>query len=345
MIPLIAIGILLGPPDSLRYRPEDIDSLPAAQVRLERGGRLIIELPPLDVPPEGTVRTPVYRVPISRSISLYGFTIEVVDDAGRILPPDRLHHVVFTDPNRRELFLPLALPIFAASKESPRPRLPKNRVGLLLSASTRYLVAAMFENPDPVPKRMVVRLVLSFVRPGRIVPAVQAYPWTLDVTYPLGKAGGRHDFDLPPGRSSFSWQASPQIAGTIVAMGGHAHDYATAIQLEDVTTGKMIFRQEPVRDDAGRLVRILPVRFASWYRAGVHITPIHTYRVTVFYDNPTGECIPFGGMGSVAGLFIPDENTAWPPLDPGNSIYRAQINNLLSNMSGLEMTGTRRHSH
>jgi hypothetical protein len=107
----------------------------------------------------------------------------------------------------------------------------------------------------------------------------------------------------------------------------------------------MIFREEPVRDDAGRLVSIPPVRFARWYRAGVHITPSHTYRVTVFYDNPTGDRILFGGMGSVAGLFIPDEHTAWPLLDSNNPIYRAQINNLLSNMAGVEMMETNRHSH
>ena len=222
---LIALSILLGAPDSLRYRPEDIDALPAALVRTDRG-RLIVELPAMEVPPHGTIRTPVHRVPIPFAVSLYEFAIEIVDDAGHLLPPDRLHHVVFTDPNRRELFLPLALPIFAASKESPRPRLPKHRVGLVLPASSRYLVGAMFHNVEAMPKRMVVRIVLSFIRPSRTVPLVQGYAWTLDVTYPLGHEGGRHDFDLPPGRSSFSWEASPQIAGTIIAMGGHAHDYA-----------------------------------------------------------------------------------------------------------------------
>lgn len=342
MIPLIALVIALAP-DSLRYRPEDIDALPAALVHVERE-RLIVELPAIEVPPDGTIRTPVYRVPIPFAVSLYGFTIEIVDEAGNPLPPDRLHHVVFTDPNRRELFLPLALPIFAASKESPRPRLPKNRVGFLLPASTRYLVGAMFQNTDTVPKRMVVRIVLSFIRPSRIVPLVQGYAWTLDVTYPLGREGGRHDFDLPPGRSSFSWEASPQIAGTIIAMGGHAHDYATAIQFEDVTTGKMIYRQEPVRDAAGHVLSIRPTRFARWYRAGIRITPSHRYRVSVFYDNPTGASIPLGGMGSVAGLFVPDDNRAWPRLDPDDPIYRSQINNLLSNMTGLEMVQTH-HDH
>jgi len=344
MMPLVALALLLWTTDSLRYRAESIDSLPAALVRVEGRGRLIVELAAMDVPPNGTIRTPVYRVPIPFAVSLYGFDIEVVDDAGRPLPPDRLHHVVFTDADRRELFLPLALPIFAASKESPRPRLPKNRVGLLLPAGHRYLVAAMFQNVDAVPRRMVVRIVLSFIRPSRTVPLVQGYAWTLDVTYPLGREGGRHDFDLPPGRSSFSWEASPQIPGTLVAMGSHAHDYATAIQLEDVTTGKILYRQVPERDEAGHVLSIPPTSFARWYRAGIHITPAHKYRVSVFYDNPTGAPIPFGGMGSVAGLFVPDENTRWPRLDPSDPIYRAQINNLLSNMAGLEMVETH-HNH
>jgi hypothetical protein len=46
----------------------------------------------------------------------------------------------------------------------------------------------------------------------------------------------------------------------------------------------------------------------------------------------------------VAGLFVPDENTAWPRLDPGDPIYRSQINNLLSNMTGLEMVEAH-HNH
>ncbi len=344
--PLLVLALIIEPPDSLRFRPGDIDTLPAATVRIEpRTGRLIVELAPVDVPPGGTARTPVYRVAIPFNLSVYGFATDVEDDAGRVVPGDRLHHVVFTDPSRRELFLPLALPIFAASRESPRPRLPKNRIGMPLPAHGRYIVSAMFVNPDPQPKRMTVRVVLSFIKPTRIVPLVYTYAWTLDVTYPLGREGGRHDFDLPPGGSSYSWQGSPQIPGKILAMGGHAHDYVIAIEFEDVTTGTMIWRQEPVRDAAGRVVTIPPARFTRWYRAGVRITPSHTYRVTVYYDNPTGATIRYGGMGSVAGLFVPDDEAAWPPLDPSDSIYRAQINNLLSNMAGLEMVETTHRGH
>jgi hypothetical protein len=343
MIPLIALVLLVGSSDSLHFRPEDIDALPLASSRVDQSGRLTIELPAIEVPAGGWVRTAVHRVAVPFAMSLYGFAVELVDERGAPLPGDRLHHIVFTDPNRRELFLPLALPIFAASKESPRPVLPKYRIGMPLPKSQRYIVGAMLVNPDPEPRSMIVRLVLSFIRPGRVVPQVFAYAWTLDVTYPLGKEGGRHDFDLPPGRSVFSWEASPQTAGTIVAMGGHAHDFATAIQFEDVTAGKVLWRQVPIRDAEGHVQQIAPTRFTRWYRLGQHIQPSHVYRVTAFYDNPTGELIPLGGMGSVAGLFIPDRNDRWPRLDPHDPIYRAQIEHLLNNMAGVEMTDAHRH--
>jgi hypothetical protein len=338
MLPLIALALLTRSPDSLRFGPEDIDALPAAITRVdERAGRLLIELPLIAVPAGGTSLTPVFRVSVPFAVSLYGFAVEVADEAGRAVPADRLHHVILTDPSRRQLFLPLALPIFGASKESPRPLLPKYLIGVPVPAGKRYIAEAMFHNPEARSRWMQVRLVLSFVRPGWIAPLLKAYPWTMDVTYPLGGEGGRHDFDVPPGRSSRSWEGSPKIPGTIVAMGGHAHDYATAIELVDITTGDTIWRQATVRDTAGRVLAIPVARFYRWYRLGVHIEPSHRYRIAVFYDNPTGATIPFGGMGSVVGLFVPGRGTAWPALEPRDPIYRAHINFLLSNMAGMEM--------
>ncbi len=324
------------PPDSLPFRPEDIDALPLALTLVEEHeGRLVIELPVIEVPAAGTIRTPVYRATVPFTVSLYGFAVDVVDEMGRTLQPDRLHHFTLYDPDRSALFAPLALPIFAASKESPRPVLPKFLIGVPLPASSRYIAKAMFANPETRPRRMRVRVTLSFVRPGRTFPLFRGYPWSMDVMSLLGGDGGRHDFDVLPGRSSRSWEGSPRVPGRIFAMGGHAHDYATALQLVDVTTGDTIWQQAPVRDAAGRVLEIPTAHFYRWNRIGIHITPTHTYRVTVYYDNPTGATIPFGGMGSVAGLFVPDRGVAWPRADLTNPLYRAQINNLLSNMAGM----------
>ncbi len=336
MIPMIALALLTQPPEILQFGPEDIGALPAAMTQVEaRARRLIIELPVIEVPAEGMIRTPVFRVSVPFAVSLYGFAVDVVDEMGRPMPPDRLHHFTLYDPDRSALFAPLALPIFAASKESPRPVLPKFLIGVPLPASDRYIASAMFANPETQPRHMRLRVTLSFVRPGRILPLFRGYPWSMDVMSLLGGDGGRHDFDVPPGRSSRSWEGSPRVPGRIVAMGGHAHDYATDLQLVDVTTGDTIWQQAPVRDAAGRVLEIPTAHFYRWNRIGIHITPTHTYRVTVCYDNPTGATIPFGGMGSVAGLFVPDRGVAWPRADLTNPLYRAQINNLLSNMAGM----------
>lgn len=167
----------------------------------------------------------------------------------------------------------------------------------------------------------------------------------MDAVSPLGGEGGRHDFDVPPGRSSHSWEGSPVIPGIIVGMGGHAHDYATALELLDLTTGDTIWHQVPLRDATGRVLSIPPALFYRLYRLGIHIQPSHTYRVTVLYDNPTGANIPFGGMGSVMRLLVPDRGATWPDVDPRDTIYRANINNLLNNMAGMGMGETAHRHH
>jgi hypothetical protein len=323
--------------DSLRFGPEDIDSLPAARTVMdERAGHLIIEFPAITVPPGSMIRTPVYRASVPFDVLLYGFDAQVMDETGRLMP-GRLHHVIVTDAERRGLFEPLPLPIFGAGRESSRFVLPKYLIGVPVPAGRRYIAAGMLMNPEPRARTMQVRVVLSFERPGWLLPLFRAYPWTMDVGFPLGGEGGRHDYDIPPGRSCRKWEGSPRIAGTIVGMGGHAHDYATSLQLLDATTGDTVWYQVPDRDAAGRVLRIPVAYFSRWYRLGTHITPSHVYRLTVCYDNPLGATIPYGGMGSVAGLFVPDRGVTWPPLDRRDPIYRAEINYLLSNMVGMGM--------
>lgn len=316
-----------------------IDSLLQAVVTDETSAQqLLIVLPFIDVPSGGMVLTPVYRIVVPTDLSMYKAAVEVVDDAGNAVPRDRLHHLVLTDLSRRELFLPLALPIFGASKESPNLALPSKLFGIPLPAAGRYIVGAMLANPDARPRRFQVRIRLSYIRPGRLFPIFRLYPWTMDVTYPLGGPGGRHDFDVPSGLSSRSWEGAPVIPGTIVAMGGHAHDYVRSIRFIDVTTGDTIWTGLPVLDDAGQL-RAIPIgKFYRWYRLGVRIHPSHCYRVTVEYDNPTGDNIPDGGMGSVLGLIVPDRGARWPSVTPDDPTYRTQVANLLNNMAGIPLS-------
>ncbi|HEV8454767.1 MAG TPA: hypothetical protein VGQ24_07745 [Gemmatimonadales bacterium] len=333
-----------GGPLSAQDPFASIDHLPQARSRVdERRGTLTIDLPTLAVAAGELLGTPLFRASIPFEMSLHAFAVQVADDQGRIMPRDRLHHIVMTDPSRRQIFAPLALPIFGASKESPTPSLPRYLFGLPLPASNRYLVSAMFQNPETRPVKLHVRLVFSFIRPGRLFPLVRVYPWLMDVTFPLGTGEGRHAFDLPPGHSSRSWAGSPRIAGTVIAIGGHAHDFVTAIRMVDVTTGDTVYNPRPSRDAGGRLLAIPVARFYRFYRLGIRIDPSHIYRLTVEYDNPTGATIPFGGMGSVMGLVAPSRRAPWPRVDTKDSIYRTQIRDLLDN-PGARAMGHASHS-
>jgi len=89
-----------------------------------------------------------------------------------------------------------------------------------------------------------------------------------------------------------------------------------------------------VTDASGRIVRVPVGRLYSLFHLGAHIEPGHRYRVTVTYDNPTGETITDGGMGVVGGLFIPDRHVAWPQVDQRDSLYQADLKQALRLVPG-----------
>jgi hypothetical protein len=339
--------------------PGGPDDLPAAAVRVDAAARrIVIELPAVDLPAarpavrrgrdrepggEAMVGVPLCRVVVPLSASLYSARVEIVDAGGRALPRATLHHFNLTDPDHRELFLPISLHILAASRETPPITIPRLLFGLPLERGQRLMAGAMLANASPVAYRGVrVRLVLRYTAAGRFWPLFRAYPWAIDVRYPLGRPPtGSKAFDLPPGRTTRSWEGSPAIPGTILGLGGHLHDYGESLELRDVTTGELLWRGIPVTDGAGH-VRSFPLaRFYTWRRLGIRVTPAHRYRLTAVYENPTGRVIRDGGMGAVAGLFVPDRGAAWPAVDRADTLYRRDLAaTLRAGSSGaMRMTG------
>ena len=326
--------------------------LPAARVSVEASGkRLVVELPPVDLPgrppggDEPMAMPPVARVEIPINGYITGYRVEVADSAGRPLPQSLLHHFNLNDPDHRELFLPISLHILAASRETPALTIPWLLFGVPLARGQRFLSYAMLANTGPTAHHGVrVRLLLRVTPTRRPWPLHRAYPWVMDVLFPVGHPpGGSKAFDLPPGRSVQAWESTPAISGTIMGMGGHMHDYGVSLELSDVTTGRVLGRLVPERDSSG-LVRLLPpVRFYRWYRLGIHIESTHRYRVTVTYDNPTGRAIPDGGMGAVAGLFVPDGGARWPGVDTTDVSYRQDLHDSFWELP-MDMMGMT-HSH
>jgi hypothetical protein len=257
---------------------------------------------------------------------VFGFRVEIVDSAGALLPNELLHHLNFIDPSSRELFLPISRRMIAAGKETGRQSLPWLFFGLPIAKDQRLVINAMLHNPTGKSYRQVrTRLVLRYTKARRPWPFFDVFPWQLDVLFPVGDKS----FDLPPGRSSRSYEASPAIAGKIVAVGGHVHEHAVRISLTDVTTGAVLWEAKPMMDSTGKVVGVPVGRLYRWNRIGARVVPEHVYRVTVEYDNPTGAALPEGGMGVIGGLFAPDDPERWPTAVPNDTLYVSDMRHYL----------------
>jgi hypothetical protein len=311
-----------------------LDRLPRARVVVDsQQHRIVIELPPTDLPARtpphdmAVVLLPVYSAEMPISGAIFRAHIEVRDAAGNELPGELLHHFNLADPDHRELFLPIGLHMMAAGRETPRLAVPRLVFGLPLQRGQRFIASAMLVNPGAVAYRQIrVQLVLSYQPDNGPWPVFPAFPWVMDVLFPLGREPhGNKAFDLAPGRSTHSWESSPAIPGTIVGLGGHLHDYGIRIELADATTGTVLWHAAPIKDSAGHVVSIPTSLLANWHRLGVHILPAHRYRVTALYDNPTGHVLHNGGMGLVGGLFVPDRGTRWPGVDPTDTLYQRDL--------------------
>ncbi len=294
--------------------------------RFSESDLLEVAVGPVDLPAGGShQRLPIQVISFPVDGWLHGFEIEITDGDGNPLPSRLLHHINFIDPNHRELFSPIPRRVMAAGQETSSERMPWF-LGYPIEADQPLLVSAMLSNElaEDFPEVYArVRFSYSLEGEGLFDPLFDVYPFYLDVMGPVGLK----DFELPPGKTVRSWEGRPAVDGRILAIGGHVHDYADEIRLEDVTTGRVLWRAVPEADATGRTVAV-PVG-KLWWHLGTPIEADHTYRIVVEYTNPTEATIPGGGMGAIGGVAWVSRHTEWPELDRSDLQYVADLTNTL----------------
>ena len=302
----------------------------------DTGTEFLIEVGPVDLPApmamagheHAAVFPPLGAVTVPTDSYLYGFDYEVVDIEGNQLPSNIVHHFNVIDPDHRELFLPISRRVMAAGGETGGQSMPWMLFGYPVSAGQQMVVTVMLHNPTgEVHNGVSLRIRLKYIKARRPWPFFQVYPYQLDVAFPAGDK----DFDLPPGKSSRSYEASPALAGRLMVMGSHLHELATKIVFEDVTAETVLWEGFPITQD-GNLGGVTIGRM--YRRFGTKIFPAHTYRVTVHYDNTTGENIPDGGMGVVGGVFMPAMGEQWPAADPNDPLYALDRSHYMREVRG-----------
>jgi hypothetical protein len=323
-------------------------ALSAQSTRIEdEGGRLVVKIGPVDVPLPDTagsaghgdhhaamIYPPVGEVTIPFDAWAYAFRYEIVDREGNPVPSSVLHHLNVIDPNQRDLFLPISYRVAAMGSETGRLGLPRMLFGHPLRGGQRLLISAMLHNPtDAAYEDVTVRFVFEYVKTGRPWPLFPVYTFQMDVMFPAGDK----DFDLPVGRVAKWWQGSPAVPGRILGVGGHLHPNAERLVLEDVTTGDTIWQGRPILGDSGQLAGVTIGRL--YRKLGVEVSPDHVYRATVIYENKTGAVIPKGGMGLIAGVFMP--SGPWPRPDVADTLYLLDRAHYLREVRGslAEITG------
>lgn len=284
---------------------------------------IVLEVGPLDLPAQAShheVAQPPARigtVPVAGWI--HGFRVELVDAEGRAVPQSVLHHVNVISPDERELFSQIMLRVAAAGQETGPVAMPR-LFGYRVREGQRLMVTAAFHNPTPQAYHGTrLRVRMRYTPANAWLKPVSIYPLYMDVMPPASV----HAYDLLPGRSEKSWEASPAVAGRILGLSGHLHKYGVALRLEDVTTGELLWEAAPILDDAGEVVGMPVARF--FRTLGVRVYPDHVYRLTAIYENPTGETIPDGAMGALGGVFIPAPGARWPAADPEHPEYRLDV--------------------
>lgn len=294
------------------------ENVAPAQYDAERR-EVVLVMDPVDLPAGAShavvQQAAALNAPLPVGGWVNGYTVEVVDGEGKAVPRAVIHHVNIMSPDRREMFSQIMQRVGAVGAETAPVRLPR-LLGYPISRGDHIIVIAELHNPTDQAyedARVVVRLPHT---PENAWPkpfAVQ--PFYLDVTPPASP----HSFDLPPGRSETSWEAVSPVDGRILGMGGHLHDYAVELRFEDVTEGRVVWRSEPILDQAGRLAGMPQDLFLL--RLGLPIDSGHTYRLVAVYENPTGTTLIDGGMGAAGGIFMPSGEGPWPSANPAHPEY------------------------
>jgi hypothetical protein len=284
---------------------------------------LLISLDRMELPACGEGVHAAYALQVPVDGWLRGYEVVVTDTSGRRLPRDLLHHLNLFAPSEPELFMPLMRRVLGAGTETGRVRLPPLFAYRMAAGDSLLLVVMLHNRYARAYGPANVQLRMDYEPVHRRVPRITIVPFYLDV---MMEPTPTRSFAVPPGRTEMSWSGSPVVPGRILGLGGHVHQHAVELRLEDVTAGTVIWRTRPRVDSAGNVTAV-PVRYFV-ARLGVPVRPDHVYRITVVYQNDTNE--PTSGMGVIGGIFMPARGATWRPVQRAAPLYANDRHNIIT---------------
>src|ERR1700681_2804428 len=172
----------------------------------------------------------VWEVPMDGWLLAYH--PKLVDSSGSAVPGMVLHHTAFWNENRADFLCPNKEEhIFGAGGELTNwAEVPG--YGYRVQMGDRIRIETMVHNPTDTSYDNVYLEVTIPYQPASDSGATpkSIYPTWMDV-----KSCGNSGYDLPAGKSEQTGTVTEKYNGILLGVGGHMHDYAKQLVLEDVT--------------------------------------------------------------------------------------------------------------
>lgn len=245
-----------------------------------------------------------------------GFRFALYDKHGKQLPQPLMHHLEVVNLDRRQLVYPMAERILGMGEETAAIMLPKS-VGIPMEQGMQVRIFTMWNNTTgAVLDSVSLRLTLYYSSMNLAPRPLATFPFKVDVN---SNPGRPDSYEVPVGGGTRVSEFTVPISGRLLGAGGHLHDHARELRLEDVGSGKVLARVRAIRGPDGKVTGVGRSLFGVRGR-GVRLVAGRPYRLVARYDNPTGEPL-HGVMGVFGGLFAPDRPEAWPAIDKANPDY------------------------
>jgi hypothetical protein len=238
---------------------------------------------------------------------LLAYAPRLVDARGNAVPGTVLHHTAFWNTNRADFLCPNKEEhIFGAGSEMTNwVEIPG--YGYRVQKGDKIRIETMVHNPtDTSYEQVYLEVKIPYAEASSDSAATSAvksvYPAWMDV-----RSCGNSGYDLKAGKNENSGSVTVKYNGILLGVGGHMHDYATQITLEDATRKEKVVTLDAKLDEKGQLLSIPVVTFLD--RGGYKFAAGDRLKITASYDNTTGKALPAGAMGIVVGYFVPADDS------------------------------------
>jgi hypothetical protein len=218
---------------------------------------------------------------------------------------------------RRQLMMPVSERLLAAGRETGNLMLPST-IGLPLTMGSPMKAVTMWHNETGADLNGVtLRLVIRYMPRNQMPRPLPVLPFTFDVEDRIGLP---NTFDIPPGPSERSRDFVMPVDARVLGVSGHMHDYAVALRLEDVATGKVVIRLPVRTDSTGKILKV-PIHYYGIVGDGLRLHGGRRYRLVAVYNNPT-DVTQSGAMAHLDGLLSPASISTWPALGSTDEAYQ-----------------------